>query len=88
MVKMGSVFASDPNMVSRGPETQSVTQNKDENEAFEDFEELSIEELRSLLSNFQDLSKQEQKDLIQYMRKLERTDPQKVALLKAKNENG
>eukprot|EP00094_Tigriopus_californicus_P012109 TCALIF_11701-PB protein Name:"Similar to CG7065 Uncharacterized protein CG7065 (Drosophila melanogaster)" AED:0.08 eAED:0.08 QI:4647/1/0.93/1/0.71/0.66/15/0/864 len=76
-------------VVDRGVKAQGYSSpDNGENEAFDDFEELSVEELRSLLTNFQDLSKQEQQDLIQYMRKLERTNPQKVALLKAKKENG
>ena len=41
-----------------------------------------MDELRSLLDNFKNLSKAEQKDLIQYMRKLEATNPAKVQQLK------
>ena len=41
-----------------------------------------MEELRSLLDNFKNLSKSEQMDLVQYMRKLETTDPEKVKRLK------
>ena len=41
-----------------------------------------MEELRSLLDNFKNLSKAEQMDLVQYMRKLETTDPEKVRKLK------
>ena len=48
----------------------------------DDFDELTMEELRSLLDNFKNLSKSEQMDLVQYMRKLETTDPEKVKRLK------
>merc|ERR1712200_360168 len=39
-------------------------------------------ELRSLLQNFQNLSRQEQADMIAYMRRLEVRDPEKVRRLK------
>ena len=48
----------------------------------DEFDELTMEELRSLLDNFKNLSKSEQMDLVQYMRKLETTDPEKVRQLK------
>merc|ERR1711971_1408679 len=48
----------------------------------DEFDDLTIEELRSLLDNFKNLSKGEQMDLIRYMKKLELTDPEKVKLLK------
>ena len=48
----------------------------------DEFDELTLEELRSLLSNFKNLSKSEQMDLVQYMRKIETTDPEKVKKLK------
>lgn len=48
----------------------------------DEFDELTMEELRSLLDNFKNLSKSEQMDLVQYMRKLETTDPEKVKKLK------
>jgi hypothetical protein len=50
----------------------------------DEFDELTIEELRSLLNNFKNLSKTEQLDLIQYMKKLETTNPEKVKMLKQK----
>ena len=50
----------------------------------DEFDELTMEELRSLLDNFKNLSKSEQMDLVQYMRKLETTDPEKVRQLKEK----
>ena len=49
----------------------------------DEFDDLTIEELRSLLDNFKNLSKAEQMDLIQYMRKLETTNPEKVKQLKS-----
>lgn len=51
-------------------------------EDYDEFDDLTVEELRSLLDNFKNLSKGEQMDLIRYMRKLENTDPEKVKLLK------
>ncbi len=48
----------------------------------DELDDLTVEELRSLLDNFKNLSKSEQKDLIQYMRKLEATNPAKVQQLK------
>ena len=45
---------------------------------------MTIEELRSLLDNFKNLSKTEQLDLIQYMKKLETTNPDKVKMLRQK----
>ena len=61
-------------------------QEKEETEienTLDEFDDLTIEELRSLLDNFQNLTKSEQMDLIQYMRKLEKTNPEKVKLLKS-----
>merc|ERR1719234_1898397 len=48
----------------------------------EDLDGLTMEELRSLLQNFQNLSRQEQTDMISYMRRLEVRDPDKVRRLK------
>ena len=48
----------------------------------DEFDDLTLEELKSLLDNFKNLAKPEQMDLIQYMRKLETTNPEKVKLLK------
>lgn len=48
----------------------------------DEFDDLTLEELKSLLENFKNLSKSEQMDLIQYMKKLEKTDPDKVRMLK------
>ncbi len=50
----------------------------------DEFDDLTVDELRSLLDNFKNLSKAEQKDLIQYMRKLETTNPDKVRQLKSR----
>jgi hypothetical protein len=54
----------------------------------DEFDDLTIEELRSLLDNFKNLSKGEQMDLIRYMKKLEQTDPEKVKLLKQSTKPG
>ena len=54
----------------------------------DEFDDFTMEELRELLDNFKNLSKAEQMDLIQYMRKLETTDPEKVKLLKTKTTPG
>ena len=54
------------------------------NDALDEFDDLTIEELRSLLDNFKNLSKTEQLDLIQYMKKLEATNPDKVKMLRQK----
>merc|ERR1712037_82442 len=48
----------------------------------EELDGLTMEELRSLLQNFQNLSRQEQTDMIAYMRRLEGRDPDKVRRLK------
>ena len=48
----------------------------------DEFDDLTVDELRSLLDNFKNLSKGEQMDLIRYMRKLEQNDPEKVKMLK------
>ena len=53
----------------------------------DEFDDLTLEELKSLLDNFKNLAKPEQMDLIQYMRKLEKTNPEKVKLLKAAGPN-
>ena len=62
------------------PPTAPAKETEDDN--LDEFDDLTIEELRSLLDNFKNLSKGEQMDLIRYMKKLELTDPDKVKLLK------
>merc|ERR1719318_704289 len=52
-------------------------------EGGDDLDDLTIDELRSLLNSFKNLSKQEQVDLISYMKKLETTNPDKVKQLRA-----
>ena len=59
-----------------------------EDDNLDEFDDLTIEELRSLLDNFKNLSKGEQMDLIRYMKKLEQTDPEKVKLLKQSAKPG
>ena len=46
-------------------------------------DDLTLDELKSLLDNFKNLSKSEQMDLIQYMKKLETSNPDKVRQLKS-----
>ncbi len=55
---------------------------KEAEDAADEFDELTVDELRSLLDNFKNLSKGEQLDLIQYMKKLEASNPAKVRMLK------
>eukprot|EP00092_Neocalanus_flemingeri_P001633 GFUD01001743.1.p1 GENE.GFUD01001743.1~~GFUD01001743.1.p1 ORF type:complete len:1274 (+),score=352.69 GFUD01001743.1:59-3880(+) len=60
----------------------TITVNADQ-ETGDDLDDLTIDELRSLLNSFKNLSKQEQIDLISYMKKLETTNPEKVKQLRA-----
>ena len=62
------------------PPAKKAKESEDDN--LDEFDDLTVDELRSLLDNFKNLSKGEQMDLIRYMRKLEQNDPQKVKLLK------
>ena len=48
----------------------------------ENFEEFTIDEVISLFKNFKELGKEHQANLIIYMKKLEITNPDKVALIK------
>merc|ERR1712083_102462 len=67
---------------SHGPPPGPPLPKEAEGDNLDEFDDLTIEELRSLLDNFKNLSKGEQMDLIRYMKKLELTDPEKVKLLK------
>ena len=49
-----------------------------QNDHADEFDDFTSDELKSLLENFESLSKQEQEDLIQYMKKLERNKPEMV----------
>jgi len=62
-------------------EIQVVTLD-DPKDPVEPLEELTMQDLQSLLNSFSTLSKQEQTDLINYMKKLEATNPEKVQQLK------
>ena len=73
-----SVTGSGAEDIDRGAPASGGNDNLDE------FDDLTIEELRSLLDNFKNLSKTEQLDLIQYMKKLETTNPDKVKMLRQK----
>ncbi len=55
--------------------------NVDEEEGYDD---LTVEELVSLFQNFKELDKENQEQLIIYMKKLETSNPDKVALIKLK----
>merc|ERR1711997_1311817 len=68
--------------MGHGPPPGPPLPKEAEGDNLDEFDDLTIEELRSLLDNFKNLSKGEQMDLIRYMKKLEKTDPQKVKLLK------
>ena len=48
-----------------------------------EFDDLRIEELQALMDNFKNLAKSEQVDLIQYMKRLETSNPEKVEQLKS-----
>ncbi len=54
----------------------------DDDSNLDDLDDLTLDELKSLLDNFTNLSKPDQMDLIKYMRRLEKTNPQKVRQLK------
>jgi len=64
-------------------EPTTITIDDDVNqEGGDELDDLTIDELRSLLNSFKNLSKQEQGDLISYMKKLETTNPEKVRRLR------
>ena len=67
---------------NKEPPVSNPPKDTTEDDNLDEFDDLTIEELRSLLDNFKNLSKAEQMDLIRYMKKLEQTDPEKVKLLK------
>lgn len=60
-------------------ESASQDANNDEEDSYDD---LTVDELVSLFQNFKDLDKDNQEQLIIYMKKLEDSNPQKVALIK------
>ena len=68
--------------VKREKDIQVVTLDDNLKDSSDALEELTVEDLKSLLRSFNTLSKQEQNDLINYMKKLEATDPEKVKILK------
>ena len=61
-----------------GGDQGTVKKAQADEDNLDEFDDLTTEELKSLLDNFKNLSKGEQKDLVSYMRKLETTDPMKV----------
>ena len=61
---------------------QPVPKGREKTPEDDPYEDLTTEELRSLLNNFNNLTKGEQGDLIQYIKRLETLNPQKVVDLK------
>ena len=78
----GPAYATPIHNKEQGSNPPPPAPTKEEDDNLDEFDDLTIEELRSLLDNFKNLSKGEQMDLIRYMKKLELTDPDKVKLLK------
>ncbi len=77
-------------VATAGTSADSVKQEAVDSQAGADGEEddgayddLTLDELTSLFKNFKDLDGETQKHLITYMKKLEKSDPAKVAELKA-----
>ena len=68
--------------IKQEKDIQVVTLDDKPKNSSDSFEELTVDDLTSLLRSFNTLSKQEQNDLINYMKKLEATDPEKVKMLK------
>ena len=66
----------------RRPERNVPLVTIDDHETSGSLNNLSMNEVRSLLANFNSLSRQEQEDLVNYMKKLEKTNPEKVRSLK------
>ena len=65
----------------KSPNKQGKTDN-DRIGNNDELDDLTIVELKSLLDNFNTLAKSEQMDLIQYMKKLETSNPEKVRQIK------
>ena len=63
--------------------TKQISGSKLANRVNDEFDDLTLIELKSLLDNFKNLSKSEQMDLINYMKKLETTNPEKVLQLRS-----
>ena len=79
--KSSSIFEEKSDSVARkiDPLNDRISSNGRRGE----FDDLSIHELKSLLDNFNNLSQMEQKDLIEYMKKQELVNPDKVTDLKS-----
>jgi len=79
--KSSSIFEEKSDSVARkmDPLKDRISSNGRRGE----FDDLSIHELKSLLDNFDNLSQMEQKDLIEYMKKQEIVNPDKVTDLKS-----
>ena len=68
---------------SNSPKTHLTTQKRSSKNGNDELDDLTMDELKSLLDNFKNLSKSEQIDLIAYMKKLETSNPNKVRQLKS-----
>ena len=78
-----SMFKDGSNMSPQKSPSKHGINNKDRSTQNDELDDLTIDELRSLLDNFKNLSKSEQMDLIHYMKKLETSNPEKVRQLKS-----
>ena len=78
--KSSSIFEDKSETVTEKMELQSRNES---NRSHEEFDDLNIQELKSLLDNFSNLSQPEQKDLVQYMKNQQIVNPSKVLLLKS-----
>ena len=63
---------------------EEVSQQASNAEEEESYDDLTVDELVSLFQNFKELDKENQEQLIIYMKKLETSNPDKVALIKFK----
>ena len=73
--------ASKPQAVAEPQRSADLPQQSSGN-GDDAYDELTVDELISLLQNFSKLDKDSQEQLVLYMRKLESTHPDKVAFIK------
>ena len=59
-----------------------VLEEETDNLDLSDYDDLTVEDLTALFKNFKKLDRENQKNLVEYMKKIERTDPAKVNELK------
>ena len=81
--KSASMFEDKSNTSLQKSPIKEARISNNEQSGNDEFDDLTIDELKSLLDNFKNLSKSEQMDLIQYMKKLETSNPDKVRQLKS-----